>query len=214
MEYWTQRFLLTTVCLCGLTTPALAQQMPPSIEVITPEVERREITRAAIDTEDFEIGVSAGLISIQDFKAETTVGLRAAWHVTEDFFFEAYYGSSQGDQTSYEQLSGGAPLFTEEERDYQFYTLSLGWVVLPGEIFILDRYAFKSDFYLIGGAGSTEFLGDSWFTVSIGAGYRLLLNDWIALRIDVRDHLFDRDAFGVEETTNNIEVTTGLTFYF
>ena len=40
-------------------------------------------------------------------------GVRGAWHVTEDFFFEASYGVSEGDLTSYEKLSGGAPLFDD-----------------------------------------------------------------------------------------------------
>ena len=141
-------------------------------------------------------------------------GLRAAWHVTEDFFFEASYGMSQGDKTSYEKLSGGAPLFTDSDRDYTYYNLNLGWNALPGEVFIGSSRALKSDFYLIAGVGSTDFLGDKWFTVSLGAGYRLLLNDSFALRMDLRDHLFDRDVFGEDETTNNIEWSVGLTYFF
>jgi len=211
MEHRTQRLLLSALC-GGLLATTLHAQEP--VDVISPDIDRRDIKRAAIDTENFEIGASVGLLSIQDFKSDVVSGVRAAWHISEDFFFEANYASSQGDQTSYETLSGSSPLFEDTDRDYQFYNLSVGWVVLPGEIFVLDRYAFKSDFYLIGGAGSTDFLGDSWFTVSVGAGYRLLLTDSIAWRIDVRDHMFDRDAFGVEETTHNLEVSTGVTFYF
>ena len=141
-------------------------------------------------------------------------GVRAAWHVSEDFFFEANYGSSEGDLTSYEKLSGGAPLFADEERDYTYYNLSLGWNALPGEVFLFGTRALKSDLYFVAGAGSTEFLDDSWFTVTVGAGYRLLLNDAFTWHIDVRDHIFDRDTFGEDETTNNIELTTGVTFYF
>jgi outer membrane beta-barrel protein len=141
-------------------------------------------------------------------------GLRGAWHITEDFFFELNYGSSEGDLTSYEELSGGVPLFDDDERDYTYYNLNVGWNLLPGEIYFSEQLTFKSDFYLIGGAGSTDFLGDNWFTVSVGAGYRLLYNDWLSLRIDVRDHIFDREAFGDEQTTNNIEWTLGFTAYF
>jgi outer membrane beta-barrel protein len=182
--------------------------------VILPEIERREITPAAIDSEDFEVGPFAGIISIQDFDSEIVYGVRAAWHVTEDFFFEANYGSSEGDLTSYEKLSGGAPLFDDTDRDYSYYNLTIGWNVLPGEVFLWDNIAMKSDLYLVAGAGSTDFLDDNWFTATVGVGYRLLLNDSIAWRIDVRDHIYDRDAFGTDETTNNIEWTTGLTFFF
>jgi outer membrane beta-barrel protein len=214
MENRTQRFLLAATLLgCGVSAVAADEQPLPE-QVVLADVERREIRRPAIDTEDFEVGPYVGILSIQDFDSEVVYGLRAGWHVTEDFFFEANYAVSEGDLTSYEKLSGGSPLFTDSERDYTYYNLNIGWNALPGEIFLFDDYTMKSDLYFIGGAGSTEFLGDNWFTVTIGVGYRLLLNDAVAWRIDVRDHLYDRDAFGTEETTNNIEWSTGFTIFF
>ena len=214
MENWNKCVFLAAA-VCGLGAgPAVGETYPEPRQVVHPDIERREIPRVAIDTEDFELGPYAGIISIQDFNSEVVYGLRAAWHITEDLFFEANYGVSQADLTSYEKLSGGAPLFSDDERDYSYYNMNLGWNVFPGEIFVFDKYAFKSDFYFIGGAGSTEFLGDNWFTVTLGAGYRLLLNDSVAWRMDIRDHIYDREVFGREETTNNIEWSTGLTIYF
>ncbi len=211
MENWYKCVFLAA---CLGSAPVQAEPGLPASQVIDADIERREIPRDAIDTEDFELGPWGGIISIQDFSSEMVYGLRGAWHVSEDFFFEASYGQTQADLTSYEKLSGGAPLFSDEERDYSYYNLGIGWNVLPGEVFLSNRYAFKSDFYLIGGAGSTEFLGDNWFTVTIGAGYRLLLNDTVAWRLDIRDHIYDREAFGTEETTNNFELSTGLTIFF
>ena len=53
-------------------------------------------------------------------------------------------------------------------------------------------------------------------TVNVGAGYRLLLNDWIALRVDFRDHIFDSDlqGNGNDDTTHNLEATGGISFFF
>lgn len=214
MENRLKCVLLISACCYALANNALAETQYEPGQVVNPGIERREIDPPAIDTEDFEVGLYAGMLSIQDFDSEVVYGIRAAWHVTEDFFFEANYGSSEGDLTSYEKLSGGAPLFEDAERDYSFYNLNLGWNALPGEIFLFGGKAMKSDLYLIGGGGSTDFLGDNWFTVTLGIGYRLLLNDWVAWRVDVRDHIFDRDTFGEDETTNNIELSTGFTFFF
>lgn len=215
METWHQRVLLSAaLALGGAGALAQGDGDPYSMEVISPEIERREIHRPAIDTEDFELGLYVGMLAIQDFNSEVLYGVRGAWHITEDFFFEGSYGSSEGDLTSYEKLSGGAPLFDDSEREYEFYSLNLGWNLFPGEVFLWGERAMKSDFYLVGGVGSTDFLGDNWFTVNVGAGYRLLLSDWLSWRIDVRDHIFDRDVFGEDETTNNIELSTSLTFFF
>lgn len=210
MENRYQRFLLG-LCLAAATLPATAQD---PIQVVEPQLERREIEPPAIDSENFEVGFFAGMISIDDFASEPVYGVRAAWHLSEDFFFEANIGLAEADLTSYEKLSGGAPLFEDSERDYQFYNLSVGWNVLPGEIYFSEKRAFKSDLYLIAGVGGTDFLGDTWFTATVGIGYRLLINDWIAWRLDVRDHIFNRDTFGDDETTQNIEWSTGVTFFF
>tara|TARA_R110002110_G_scaffold415561_2_gene650917 strand:+ start:134953 stop:135603 length:651 start_codon:yes stop_codon:yes gene_type:complete len=216
MENRNQRLLLTLALACILGGCAGAERQAPNttVQVVNPDIERREIEPDDIDTENFEVGPFIGLLSIEDFDSAALYGVRAAWHITEDFFFEASYGVSEGDLTSYEELTGGSPLFDDADRDYSYYNLSVGWNILPGEVFVLDDYAFKSDFYVIGGAGSTDFLGDNWFTASVGVGYRLLLNDWVAWRVEVRDHIYDRDTFGENEITNNIEWVTGFTFFF
>ncbi len=214
MENWPKRVLLIGSLLAASvqSTFALAEDKP--VQVIEPDLDRREISIDAIDTENFEVGLFYGVISIEDFSSNQVYGLRAAYHFTEDFFFEAAYGLSEGDLTSFEELSGGSPLLSDEDREYNYYNMSVGWNVLPGEVFIFNDYAFNSSLYLIGGIGSTEFAGDNWLTVNVGAGFRLLLTDAIAWHIDVRDHIFDRDTFGTDETTHNIEFSTGFTVFF
>ena len=51
-------------------------------------------------------------------------------------------------------------------------------------------------------------------TLSIGAGYRLLLNDWLAAHFDVRDHVFEIDLLGSNKTTHNLETGLGVTVFF
>ena len=68
--------------------------------------------------------------------------------------------------------------------------------------------------FIIGGIGSTDFAGNEEFTWNVGAGYRLLLTDAVALRLDARDHIFRSDVLGQEETTHNIELSGGLSIFF
>jgi outer membrane beta-barrel protein len=215
MENWTKRvFLTASLIAVGLPISTVQAQEKPPVQVIEPDLERRSLKVADIDSENLEMGFYYGIVSIEDFSSNDVYGVRLAYHVTEDFFFEGTYGASEGDLTSFEKLSGGSPLLSDDDREYTYYDLSIGWNILPGESFVWDRWAFNSDFYLIAGVGSTEFAGDNWFTASVGAGFRLLLTDYLAWRVTVKDRLFDRDTFGEEETTHNVEFHTGFTVFF
>jgi len=182
--------------------------------VISPELERRTITEADIDSEDFEVGAFVGVMSIEDFGSNVVYGARGAYHITEDFFAEAAIGRSEAGETSFETLSGGAQVLTDSQRELTYYNLSLGYNILPGEAFIGEGHAFNSALYLIAGVGNTEFAEDSHFTINVGAGYRFLVNDWVALHVDFRDHIFDSDLLGKDKTTHNLEGTAGISFFF
>ncbi|GAC30201.1 outer membrane beta-barrel domain-containing protein [Brumicola pallidula] len=184
---------------------------PPAL--IDPNIQRREINESDIDTEDLEIGIFGGFIAIEDFESSAVVGVSLAYHINENLFLEARYAQATAGQTSFEKLSGGAPFLTEEERDYTYYNLSLGYNI-NGETFFTDNVVFNSDIYFTLGAGSTKFGGDERFTISAGAGYRLLLTDFWALKVDVRDHVFSSDIIGVEKDVHNIAITLSTTFFF
>jgi len=178
------------------------------------EPERRAVEIDALDSEDFEIGIFGGILHVDDFGSDGLTGFRVAYHVTEDFFVEGVYGQSKLGETSFERLSGGARLLTDDERDLTYYNVSLGWNVFPGETFIAGRWAFKGGLYVIAGAGSTEFGGDDRFTINAGVGYRLIATDWLAIHIDVRDHYWESDLLGTMEGKHNIELSGGLTYFF
>jgi outer membrane beta-barrel protein len=81
-------------------------------------------------------------------------------------------------------------------------------------IFVGGRRARPSQFYLVGGVGSTKFDQQTRPTFNFGFGYRVYLADWIALQLDLRDHIFSLDLLGKRESTQNVELTGGLTVYF
>ncbi|HEY3698063.1 MAG TPA: outer membrane beta-barrel domain-containing protein [Spongiibacteraceae bacterium] len=183
-------------------------------QVIEPDLQRREIEKPDIDALDFELGVYYGVLSIQDFGSNSVTGATLAYHATEDIFIEVEYGKSKGDKTSFEKLSGSAQLLDSNDRDYKYYSLNIGGNIFPGEIYIGSKYAFVSSFYATGGIGGTDFAGDSVFTVNFGVGYRVLFNDWLGIRFDVRDYIFDRDIFGERDRSNNLELRTGFSVFF
>ena len=195
------------------------EQAPPPEEivegqVIEPEVERREIREPEIDSEDFEVGAFVGVLSIEDFGSDIVYGARLAYHVSENYFVEGAFGRSEAGLTSFEILSGGAPLISESERTLTYYALNVGYNILPGEGFVGARRAYNTALYVSAGLGATRFAGDDRFSVNFGAGYRFLLTDSVALHLDFRDHLYDIDLFGDEKTVHNLEGSLGVTVFF
>ncbi len=182
--------------------------------IIEPRVERRTVRVPKIDTENFEVGAYYGEISIEDFTAVPVHGLRAAYHITEDFFLEGAAGKARAGKTSFETLGGNVQLLSNAERQFTYYNLSLGYNFLPGEVFIGRNLVLTSGLYLLGGIGSTKFAGDQHFTVNFGAGFRVLPTDWLAIHIDAQDLVFKSDLLGVDRLKNNLQVHIGATVFF
>lgn len=194
------------------TAAASDDTNPP--RVIEPQVERRQVKVPKIRSSNVELGLFYGALSIEDFGTNPDYGVTAAYHITEDFFFQGEAGRSRGGRTSFETLSGNIQLLTEAERRFTYYDLSLGYNFLPGEAFIGRGVAMTSAFYLLGGFGATDFAGDTKFTVNFGGGYRVVPADWLALHVTVQDHVFQTSLLGVTKLTNNIEARMGATVFF
>jgi outer membrane beta-barrel protein len=217
MESRICRIFLNAITAASLMAGALAA--PPVVgqepdQVVRPEIKRRDIQEADIDTEDFEIGAFIGAMNVEDFGTNLVYGARLGYHVTEYVFVEAAYGHTDTDETSFERLSGSAQLLEDDDRKLDYYNLSFGFNLLPGESFIGSKWAFTSDFYIIGGVGSTSFAGEDEFTWNVGFGYKVLANDWLAFRVDARDHVFDVELFGENQTNHNLEFTGGVSIFF
>jgi outer membrane beta-barrel protein len=184
---------------------------PPT--VVDPTVVRRKVSAPKIKSSNFEIGGYAGTYSAEDFGVNPVYGGRLTYHISEDVFAEALLGRTTTGRTSYEVLSGGANLLTQSQRVLTYYDLAFGYDLLPGEIYS-GHHALNSALYITGGVGATHFAGADHFGVMVGTGYRLLLNNWVAAHLDVRDHIFDSNLLGYTKTSHNLETSLGITVFF
>ncbi len=215
METRFRRLLLAVVLLCyGML--ASAQQPTPDDDsvMIEPSIERVEFDEAQIDTEDLEIQLMAGYLSIEDFGVNNLLQFNLNYHVNQAIFVQASLGQSEGSETSYEIISQGAPLLTPSERELSYYNITIGYNLLPGEAFLGDQLAYNTALYLSAGIGVTEFAGDDRYTINYGGGYRFLLNDVFGIYTDFRNHVFDMDTFGEKKATNNLAFTLGISWFF
>jgi outer membrane beta-barrel protein len=212
--------LLFSLCWAGWAAAGSSGETgdpdkPEAVQVIMPEVQPRDVSEDEIDDESFEFGIFAGVLNIDNFGSEPLIGFRFSYFATEDLFLQLNYGLSEADLTSFEELSGeNVRLLTDEERDYTYYDVLVGYNIFPGEVFMTSSLTFNSSIYLVGGVGNTEFGGEDNFTTTLGTGYRIVLRDWLTWHVDFRDHIFKSDILNEDEVTHNLEMSTGMTLFF
>ena len=205
-------FLIVTL---GLIAPATAMaQAAGSIPepVIPAQVDRRNVHIPKISANDIEVGAFTGVLSVQDFGAKSSSGLRLGYHVTEDYFVEGVYGRSTVSDQSFRRL--GIAVFKKEEIKLTYYSLSIGYNLFPGEVFLGKNWAMTSAVYLVGGVGNVNFNEENHTAFNFGIGMRVLPVDWFSIRFEMRDHMFNSDLLGKNELKHNFEMTLGLGAYF
>lgn len=215
MEAGIQRFFLM-LWLCTMPILAVAQAGDEGElgKIIAPDIVRTPLQESDIDSENFELGLFVGLLSIDDFGANMVTGVTLAYHISENLFLDAAYAMSEAEKTSYERLSGGVDLLSDDERELTYYNVALGYNFFPGQIYVAQRWTFNSNIYLLAGVGNTKFAAKEYFTYHLGGGLRFYSRDWLALDISLRNHVFSHEIFGESKTANNLETRFGVSFFF
>jgi len=194
--------------------PVTVEDVQPNPSIIEPQVTRRVVKTPKIKSKDFEVGTYFGALSIQDFGTNAIYGVRAAYHVTEDLFLESYAARSQAGLSSLENVFPNITVVSNSGRYFTYYDLDVGYNVLPGEVFLGRGRAFNSALYVTVGIGDVKFANQDQFALNFGVGYRVTITDWLAMHLDVRDHIFESNLFGVNKNVDNVEAILSLTTYF
>jgi outer membrane beta-barrel protein len=194
--------------------PVTVDEAQPNPSIIEPQVTRRVVKTPKIKSKDFEIGAYFGALSIQDFGTNPVYGVRAAYHVTEDLFLESYAARSQAGLSSLEDVFPNITVVSNSGRYFTYYDLDVGYNILPGEVFLGRGHAFNSALYATVGIGAVKFANLDQFAINFGVGYRVTITDWLAMHLDVRDHVFESNLFGVNKNVDNVEAILSLTTYF
>jgi outer membrane beta-barrel protein len=209
--------------------PVPVDEPQPDPTIIEPQVTRREVKTPRIKAKDFELGAYFGALSIQDFGVNPIYGASLAYHVTEDFFLQGNVARSKAGQSSLEEVFPQVSVLSNSGRRFTYYDFDLGYNILPGEIFLGRGRAFNSALYVTVGIGDVKFGNTTTgttaggtataadidnFALNFGVGGRILVTDWLAAHLDVRDHVFESDLFGVTKNVHNIEATLGLSVFY
>jgi outer membrane beta-barrel protein len=181
---------------------------------VVPQVERRDLKMPRYPSKDIEVGVFGGVYSTENFGASGVYGLRLGYHITEDFFVQLNLAQTKVSDENFRQLLPGGGIFPQPEEKLTYYNLTAGWNVLPGEVFIGSNRAKATSLYLLAGIGSTKLAERRNSTLNFGLGFRALVADRAALHVELRDHVFTIDLLGPRESTHNLELTAGFSWFF
>lgn len=211
------RRLLLALSFAAAASPALAQSTAPARpaneQVVVPEVDRRDVRLPRYPSNDVEVGLYSGAYATENFGTSLVYGARVGYHLTEDFFVQGVFAQTKVSDEAFRQILPGG-VFGAPTQKLTYYNLSVGYNILPGEVFLFSSRARPSQLFLIGGVGSTKFVDQRKPTYNFGFGFRVFMADWVSLQLDLRDHIFSLDLLGRRSTTQNLELTGGLSFYF
>ena len=207
--------LVATSLPVGAQTPAPATPAPqPTEQVIVPQVDRRDVKLPRFASNDFSVGLFAGAYAAQNFGNSAVSGLRLGYHITEDIFVEGTYGRTKVSDEDFRVVFPNVGIFPTPKQNLTYYNVVAGYNLLPGEVFFGRSNARISQGYIVAGVGSTDFAGQKRQTITAGFGLRVVFKDWLAVQADVRDHVYTLDLLGKRSSTQNIEITAGLTVFF
>lgn len=180
--------------------------------LIKPDVVPIVVDESLIDSENFELGGYVGVMNVEDFETAFIKGIKLGYHLSESFMFEVNVAQGEAGKTSFEKL-GNVQLLSDDERDYSYYNFGFNFK-LPGESYFGRNLAFNNNLYISLAMGTTDFAGDKRLTGMIGMGYQLLINDWLAAQVAVKEHVYKIDVIGPEKLSVNTELTTGISVFF
>jgi outer membrane beta-barrel protein len=167
---------------------------------------------AAVDGEQFEVGLYTGILAVEDFGSEALTGIELTYHLRKNWLVQGSYGRAQVDPAAFETsqrqfLSGG-------DRDFEYLALTGGYRLFGGRSFWSSDARFNSAIHVMAGPERVSFAGGDEWGLNAGLSYRLVFADWLTANVDFREHFVERDFLGDSKNTVNTELRIGINALF
>lgn len=177
-------------------------------EMYEPDLPRSKYSAPEISSQDIELALFVGQLSIEAVRNILVTGVKAAYHLTPRYFVELSYDKAFVEDTAYRETDSG--VVATNYTDYQHYDISLGMNLVHGEFYINSDRSLPVDMYAQVGTGSTS-LDEDYTTYNLTLGGRVLLDDETALRVNFTQLFLDT---GAGEIDNHFQASIGVSVYF
>jgi len=194
----------------GLPFDAFAD-LDTTPSIILPEIKRDAGMAPILDTEKIETTSYIGAYKMDGFRAEPVVGIRIAYHLSPLLFMEGSFAKIRAKDISLENM-GRASVFEDEAMHY--LNLSLGFNLLPGQMYVGKNRSINTDFYVKAGFGQLSVDDDNLSSLHIGAGLRAIPTDWLSIHMDMRSYFLNKSFLDPDDYSHNIEYTFGVGLIF
>jgi outer membrane beta-barrel protein len=162
-----------------------------------------------------ELSVMGGLYAADLMSSSFMVGGAYTFHVTEFLGLEADFGYTQARSKLLDIVEQDRGITLVRPKTPVFiYTGHLLFSLAYGKLRWFNSNISRFDFYLALGGGVTDNQTARGLTFSGGFGFKFLLNEWFAWRIDLRDQVLQQELLGQSTIVNNLAATTGFSVFF
>jgi outer membrane beta-barrel protein len=210
--------VVLVVSCCG--APARAQCVDEKLkqELIGRRAYRGVVPRLFKKALRHELSAFGGWYAADLGDGSPAFGGAYTFHFTEDLGLEAAYVRTQrrfGFLEAVNERQQGLTQITQNESvTVQLFTGHLLWSLAYGKIRWFGGPIGRFDFYLALGAGAADEDGSNSVMGSGGFGMKFHLAQWLAFRMDVRDHVRSlRAPLGVDEIVNDISMMAGMSMF-
>ncbi len=218
--------LTVLLVLCALLAPATAvaqDKLDRQLDLYWSE--KREVRviqkRLHLKERRWEFTPYAGIIPNDDFFLYGPLGLRVAYFIDEDFSIEigvAYALSTKSELENFLEKENLLIVNLPERLEWYAGVTGL-WSPIHGKFGIFATKLAHFDMFLSFGAGvigtklyDQERFKERAFNIEghLGAGFRLFMLDWLALRLEYRHYIYPSSKGGVSFPA---ELSLGVSFF-
>lgn len=161
-----------------------------------------------------EISVMGGLYAADLLSSSYLLQAAYTFHVTEDLGLEASfaYSRARSELVRIIENDRGISLIRLNAPVY-IYQAHLLWTLAYGKVRWFGDGIGRFDFNLAIGGGLTDNQTSRGLMFSGGLGLKFFFGDWFAIRVDIRDQVFNQQLLGESRIVNNLTATLGFSVF-
>lgn len=218
---WLASIGIAYAALCTFAAPAQAQCVDEALreQLIGKRAYRGVVERKIRKALRHELAPMGGWYAADLSDGAPIYGGAYTFHFTEDLGLEASYFRTQQRFAFLESIvdsnQGLIQITAPNTELLQYFMGNLVWSLAYGKVRWMGGAIGRYDFHVALGAGVAVEPGERGMTGSLGVGMKFYLNEWLALRFDVRDQIrqMQRERLGIEKVVNDITVLGGLAIF-